>query len=448
MTLAREDEHIETLVGADQGVDHADGVGRVDVVVDVAVHQHQMAFQVGGDLRIGLDAVDEGRVALVDLLQDTVMLLAPPAVVDAVVVVAGAGDSRLEEIRIFQNGRRAHESAARMAVDAYPVKIDERMSRTELLDGIFLILKTIVAQVAVAVVVVPLRAVRVSAAVADRDHDHSDLGEPVGAGEALAPGDVVRLHLRTRINIVADRIDLCGVEVVRLVHRSVEVGDTVGGLHLESFRELVAGLEQQAEVGGLQIGDPLARRREQGHGRCPVHSRIVGHKELGVVARRREHVHVVHVQLLESAARERNPERVHLVRILVLVDSACAQQDVALLLVHPEDVLYMERPFGQIPDQRAVAVVEVDVRPSVALGPVEDLLSATDQERSAVLHVGPFPFGDDGLGGVGVNVHPAEIKPLEVTALAHHVEPGVVAKPLVLPVVQVVILGRSPRALQ
>ena len=68
----------------------------------------------------------------------------------------------------------------------------------------------------------------------------------------------------------------------------------------------------------------------------------------------------------------------HLVRILVLVDSACAQQDVALLLVHPEDVLYMERPFGQIPDQRAVAVVEVDVRPSVALGPVEDLLSATD----------------------------------------------------------------------
>ena len=57
-----------------------------------------------------------------------------------------------------------------------------------------------------------------------------------------------------------------------------------------------------------------------------------------------------------------------------------------------------------------------------------------------------FPFGDDGLGGVGVNVHPAEIKPLEVTALAHHVEPGVVAKPLVLPVVQVVVLGRSPRA--
>ena len=79
---------------------------------------------------------------------------------------------------------------------------------------------------------------------------------------------------------------------------------------------------------------------------------------------------------------------------------------------------------------------------------MENLLSATDQERSAVLHVGPFPFGDDGLGGVGVNVHPAEIKPLEVTALAHHVEPGVVAKPLVLPVVQVVVLGCSPRALQ
>lgn len=125
VTLAWEDEHIEPLVGADQGVDHSDGVGRVDVVVDVTVHEHQVTFQIAGDLRIGLDAIDERGVPLVNLLKDSVMLLAPPAVVDAVVVVAGAGDRHLEEVWIFQDRRRAHKSAAGMPVDAHPVKVDE-----------------------------------------------------------------------------------------------------------------------------------------------------------------------------------------------------------------------------------------------------------------------------------------------------------------------------------
>ena len=38
MTLARKNEHVEPLVGPDQGVDHADGVGWVDVVVNVPVY--------------------------------------------------------------------------------------------------------------------------------------------------------------------------------------------------------------------------------------------------------------------------------------------------------------------------------------------------------------------------------------------------------------------------
>ena len=125
VTLAREDQHVEPLVGSNQSVDHADGVGRVDVVVDVPVYKHQVAFQIGCNLRIGLDAVDERGVTLVYLLQDSVMLLAPPTVVDAVVVVSGAGDCYLEEVRIFQNRGSAHESATGMPVDTHPVKVYE-----------------------------------------------------------------------------------------------------------------------------------------------------------------------------------------------------------------------------------------------------------------------------------------------------------------------------------
>ena len=47
----------------------------------------------------------------------------------------------------------------------------------ELLDRRLLVGQAVVAQVAVAVVVVPLRAVRVAAAVADLDHDEAELRE-------------------------------------------------------------------------------------------------------------------------------------------------------------------------------------------------------------------------------------------------------------------------------
>ena len=108
----------------------------------------------------------------------------------------------------------------------------------------------------------------------------------------------------------------------------------------------------------------------------------------------------------------------------------------------------MECSVGQVLNQCAVIVVKVDVRPSVALRPVKDLLSATDQERSPVLDVSPFPLGNDCLCGVGINAYPAEIQPLEVTALAHEIEPGVVAKPLVLPEIQIVVLDCPSGALQ
>ena len=120
-----------------------------------------------------------------------------------------------------------------MPVDSDPLKVDERIPCPKLLDGVFLVLQTIVTQVAVTVVVIPLGAVRVASAVAHGNHYDTELGEPVGPGETLAPGDVVGLHLRTRIYIVADRIDLRGIEVIRLVHRSVQVCHPVGCLDLE-----------------------------------------------------------------------------------------------------------------------------------------------------------------------------------------------------------------------
>ena len=91
MALCREIEEIEALVGLDECVGHTDGIARMHIVVDIAVYEHQMSLEVAGDLRIGVYGVDECCIALLaDGLFHAVMGFAPPAVVDAVVVVAGA----------------------------------------------------------------------------------------------------------------------------------------------------------------------------------------------------------------------------------------------------------------------------------------------------------------------------------------------------------------------
>ena len=98
VAVTGEIEHLEALVGADESVNHAGGICRVDIVVHVACHQQQVTFEAAGKLLVGADVVRECRVTLnnavlvlllLDVLFYTVVLLAPPVVVDAVVVVSG-----------------------------------------------------------------------------------------------------------------------------------------------------------------------------------------------------------------------------------------------------------------------------------------------------------------------------------------------------------------------
>ena len=91
MALLRQHEHIEAFVGADQGVDYTQRIARMHVVVDIAVHEQQVALELACYLGVGAYVVDERRVSLfAHLLLDTVVRLAPPAVVDTVVMVARA----------------------------------------------------------------------------------------------------------------------------------------------------------------------------------------------------------------------------------------------------------------------------------------------------------------------------------------------------------------------
>ena len=91
VALLRKHEHVETLAGAYESLDHAHRIARMDIVVYIAMNEEEMSLEILRDLRIGSDLVDECGVALLgNLFLDSVMSLAPPAVVDIVVMVAGA----------------------------------------------------------------------------------------------------------------------------------------------------------------------------------------------------------------------------------------------------------------------------------------------------------------------------------------------------------------------
>src|SRR4030095_12027622 len=113
-----------------------------------------------------------------------------------------------------------------MTPDADARDVDERMTSRQLLDRGLLVRESVVAQVAVAVVVVPLRPLRVAAAITDLDDDENELRQAdvvVAGGEGLG----YALGLRARIDERDDRILACRIEIERLVHHPIQIGDAV-----------------------------------------------------------------------------------------------------------------------------------------------------------------------------------------------------------------------------
>ena len=89
-----------------QRVRHAERPRVVHVVVDISRRQHQPPFQVGGQLTVRVDVKVEDRRAVVVLrLLDAVVRLGPAAVVDLVLMVAGARDRNFKEVRVCPTTR-------------------------------------------------------------------------------------------------------------------------------------------------------------------------------------------------------------------------------------------------------------------------------------------------------------------------------------------------------
>lgn len=83
------------------------------IVVHVSVYEKQVALEIFHEVLIHVYAVVECGISFSRyVFLDTVVSLAPPAVVDTVVVVSGAGDSCFVEIGVGKYGSCGHESSS------------------------------------------------------------------------------------------------------------------------------------------------------------------------------------------------------------------------------------------------------------------------------------------------------------------------------------------------
>ena len=146
----------------------------------------------GASIVLSGDSYSDAAAEAARIVEEKGLTFIPPY--DDPDVIAGQGTVAMEILR--QHSGRLDAVfvpvggggfAAGVAVYSDTLKIYEGAACSDLLDGVFLILETIVTKVAVTVVVVPFRAVGVAASVAHGDDDDAQLGETVGPREALAP---------------------------------------------------------------------------------------------------------------------------------------------------------------------------------------------------------------------------------------------------------------------
>ncbi len=345
-------------------------------------------------------------------LAKAVVLLAPVLVVHVVVVVARRRDADFEEVVVGgheQCGSR-HEAAARVAEYPDLVHVDPRVPLRQLLDARLLIGQAVVAQVVVAVAVVGVGTRGVATTVADLDHDEPELCQPLVARRSREGGRHA-FGLRPGVDVQDDGVLVVRAEVERLPHVAVDVGDAVGGFHLERLGHHPADFLELGQVNLLQQHDLFALVVADDRARGHVRSRVDIHDVVVAVRERRVVVGIARIEQHEVAAVELHPVEVLIVRVLVRLASVAAQVDRVLIGVHLHDLAGSPRAGRDRVLQLAVVVVQVEVAESGPLGEPDEVASGLD-----VVHV--LPLEERVLDGLfkqhfdraGVQRHLAELQ--------------------------------------
>ena len=399
MAFPREDDQVEVLVGGDQGVDDLHGADRVDVPVETADGEEQVAGELVGvdGVRVGGPVVPEWRWA------DGVThpQFVPPQLVDAVVVAAAIRGRGRVEVAVVQHRTQGVLAAGGAAVDAHAGDVQRgEFFRRGPQPG-DAVRQAGVLQVLPADVVEgfapPVRARPVDAG--DDEAEGRQFPRPglpaVGLRHVLA--------VRAGVDVLDDGVFLRPVGRVaagREQQQPVDVGHPVAALRREPHRAGPAGGAAVGVVGPLQFEHAFPRFPvpQHGHGRQVDAGEAVDQEppvrrplplvravaRLGVV--RREHGKVGAVQI--------HPAQVLVIRVLPRDQAGRDDEDPPGFLIHPLDPPHDPLAGGDLIDHLpGRRVVAVQVIPPVPLAGPQQLRAVRRPGCSE--HPGRFAVGPD-----------------------------------------------------
>ena len=135
-----------------------------------------------------------------------------------------------------------------MSMNTHLIYIYIIITHCQLLDSIFVVGQGVIAHIAISIVMIPLGTAWMSATLPYRNDNKTGLCQSVCTRSHAGKRINRTFDLRTRINIVYNRIYLCRIEIKRFIHHTIKVSHPIGCFHLKRFRKLVTGSKELREI--------------------------------------------------------------------------------------------------------------------------------------------------------------------------------------------------------
>ena len=265
--------------------------------------------------------------------------------------------------------------------------------------------------------------------VTHRDYNKTCLRQSVGTHTHTGKGVTNSISLRARIDIIHNRITLFGVKIKRFVHHAIEVGYAICGLYRKCFGELVSIGKQLREITNFERHNLLTFgiiKCRLGNG---IYTREVINKVTASVINDRLMIKITLIEQCYLATVKANRIEVLIEGIFALLATHCSKIDLTGFLINFEDIVNMPRAFGQATHQRSVFGIEIQMRPAIALAPLNQFLTLIYNRQWSYLDIGIHSLLNQRSQRVTTDGIRANVNTVQISARTSYIESVVTTQP-------------------
>ena len=256
-----------------------------------------------------------------------------------------------------------------------------------------------------------------SASVTNGNHNKTQLGKSVHPCHTCTPGTVNSLCLRSRIDILNNRINFGGIKIKWLVKNTIKVCNTICRLYSKELRVLVAVCQKGAQVCLLKLHYLTSRILIEGHLWSHICTGIGAYEIFGIIRHNNLCIIVALIQQFNTGAVKVCRVEVAIVRILILLPSVGGKIDNPSCLIHAHNSIHVEIALGYSVLNFSIRSIEIEMSPAVTLRPPDILLASINPAQLSCLHISIKPLLKENPATILINIYSADIHPLKVSAL-------------------------------